>query len=250
MSIVPSHPSRWTQGMLRKVERFQRVAAWSQMPGMRFHLARSPLRLLRERLWLLSRLQPLTAVHLNVSNPVRLITGETVRMSTRIIQRNSVQLTRMELRETWIPGSPAEGAAPDILRSTGRADVVFPRTSVPLSTARQEGKVRQDRTPAVLSAAQVAARLARREARHDDLPSAPSRLVRKSALSAPSAAGPRLEQGGSHLRRTEGFEPTSATPPWPSRAEAPPINVEQLTDQVLKNLDRRLIASRERLGRI
>jgi hypothetical protein len=249
MSIVPSHPSRWTQSMLRKVERFRRVAAWPQTPGMRFHLSRSPLRLLRERLWLLSRLQPLTAVHWNVSNPVRLIAGETVRMSTRIIQRSSVLLTRMELRETWIPGSPAERAASDIPRFTNRADVVFPRTTVPLSTARQEGKVRQDRTPVASSAAQVAARLARREARHDDLPNAPSRLVRKSALSAPSAA-PRPEQGGSHLRRTEGFEPTSATPPWPSRAEAPPINVEQLTDQVLKNLDRRLIASRERLGRI
>jgi len=250
MRIVPSHPSRWTQSMLQKVERFRRVAAWPQMPGMRFHQSRSPLRLLRERLWLLSRLQPLRAVHLNVWNPVRLITGETVRMSARIIQRSSLQLTRMELRQTWIPGSPAERAASDIPRSTGGADDVFQRTTVRLSPARQEADVRQHRPTVASSAAQVAARLARREARHDDLPSLPSRLVRKPALSAPSAAAIRLEQGGSHLRRTEGFEPITATPRWPAQAEAAPINVEQLTDQVLKNLDRRLIASRERLGRI
>lgn len=43
---------------------------------------------------------------------------------------------------------------------------------------------------------------------------------------------------------------TRAHPPaWPQAASSPAINLEQLTDQVVRQIDRRLVAYRERMGK-
>jgi hypothetical protein len=250
MRTVRSHPSRWTQNMLRKVERFRRVAVWSQTPGMRFHMWRSPLRRLRERLWLLSRLQPLAAVHLNVSNPVRILAGAPGRMFLRIMNRSWVEVRRFEGPETRILSVPEEPANASVVSPAAR---LAERHLAPLSGPAQPGpgiRIRQAGLRVSPAMTPVAARLARRKERAEELPSVPRRLVQRPAVSALNQS-PRFEQGGSRFASSNGFEPTRSNPAWPPRADAaPPLNVEQLTDQVLKNLDRRLIASRERLGRI
>jgi hypothetical protein len=43
--------------------------------------------------------------------------------------------------------------------------------------------------------------------------------------------------------------PRSSAPAWPQAATSPVINVEQLTDQVLRQIDRRFVAYRERMGK-
>jgi hypothetical protein len=70
------------------------------------------------------------------------------------------------------------------------------------------------------------------------------RVLRRSAPDT-------IEPGPATARRTDGDEvvvEASRRIAGPSREADPPLDVERITDQVVKAIDRRLVAHRERMG--
>ena len=94
-----------------------------------------------------------------------------------------------------------------------------------------------------MHASETAARL-RRNVVRQELPSASPAAVlavpQRAAASAAASAARAIVQGAAARQHTE--EPRSAQP-------APTINVEALTGLVIQQIDRRLVAYRERMGR-
>lgn len=240
---------------MKRMNKWERIAdRWRiQLPVPRY-LRHSPLRAMRERLWFVSRLYPKIDVTVNLAN--------TVRIQSIGSAPSTVFLHR------WL-GKPSE--VPEVARLDMPAGI--PRLSLPLTRMSPLAKPRKEHRQVPVVAATMAQptaasqaviegssrmamalipRLAGRTRRIDDLAHGPAaRVVRRGPAAAVSeaASSSRETPGWGELRH--GFpraEPGFAT--VPSAAPPAAVNVEQLTDQVLRQIDRRLIATRERLGRI
>jgi hypothetical protein len=217
------------------------------------YLRHSPWRAMRERMWFVSRLQPQVQVTVNVARSVR---EQTLMAppSTVFLHHWLAVHTTAPGAVRWVaaemsahPGAPLLRMSPLGWPRAGArpASVVIPVVKLPASSGTalaSPGRVLLDLAP----------RLAVRALRIDDLtPNAGARMVTRGRAGAVSETqtSSREAPGWPHTRRgSMGVEPFAV--PGPATIAVPPVNVEALTDQVLKQLDRRLIASRERLGRI
>ena len=239
---------------MKRTAQWERMAdRWRiQLPVPRY-LRHSPLRTLRVRMWFVSRLQPKIDVTVNLANSVR-------------IQTLASPLSTVFLHQ-WLT---ERTAAPEAARPEAPASM--PRLGLPLTRMSPLAKPRKEQRPELLSApvakpvpasqavtegsARVAPalipRLAGRARRINDMTPGPfARVVKRGSAAAVaeaiSSSGEAPEWGEGRRGFSRG-EPRFA--PAPAALLPAAVNVEQLTDQVLRQLDRRLIASRERLGRI
>jgi hypothetical protein len=245
-----SRTSRWMSAMLRKMERFLRISAWAGSPRMRFVLRQSPVHWMHERLWLIERLEPrLRVVNRNLSNTYLFSFATAAATATKVIHRSSAILRRLPgaaPQSVSLPAPPMRYDRADAGRAPASHAGLAPAPplmTVPLPLPRREN------APPWLEAPLVA-RLGQRAKRVDDIPlDLPARLVRAPAAAVPPVAAQGFT--GPHNSPAAGFPRPVGTTPWPvAPAPAAPVNVQQLTSEVLRQLDRRLIASRERMGRI
>ena len=213
------------------------------------YLRNSPLRILRERLWFVSRLQPKVALTVNtVTNRMTRIDAApslsvflnrwlTVRTAAPAPRAEAPAVIRPATQVTTLPSHPPALAA----RPAKSAYVIFavePARAVPPQTIAARP----------LSPEPFASRF--RARRMEELtPEAPARVV----MSRPAVISEASESARDPFQRpwrTRPFEPSSPQHPGAPAAAPPAIDTEQLADQVLRQIDRRLIASRERMGRI
>lgn len=92
-------------------------------------------------------------------------------------------------------------------------------------------------------------RVARQAARVEETPHRPVLVIRRPAagtIVARRLAASNSAQPVHPPRVTE----TTHEAPWARAATAPPMNIEYLTDQVIRQIDSRMVAMRERMGRI
>ena len=244
--------SRWLSTMLRKMERFQRVAAWPDSPGMRFVLRHSPVHWMRERLWLLARLEPqVHVVNRNLTNTFHLSYAAPGPMATRIVHRNFTILRHLHEAESQglLSRAPSMRYEREGISRAPDSQARFSPTSSLMPV--QQSLPRREMSPRPWFEGPLAARLGQRARRVDDVAAdLPARLVRAPSAAPPSVVAPGFTGPNSSpvitsLPRANGASPWPAPP-----APAAPVNVQQLTNEVLRQLDRRLIASRERMGRI
>jgi hypothetical protein len=104
---------------------------------------------------------------------------------------------------------------------------------------------RTGRPSAAARAAALPAAFRRRAARHERLALAPARLVPPRP---PVTASPRPEAASAAAVTAERAA-ASASPARPAAA-ASAVDVDALTSHVIQQLDRRLVAYRERMGRV
>ena len=135
------------------------------------------------------------------------------------------------------------GAVPAfVTRSASRAPATLmaPRGAAILLRSRRH----EFASTVAARAGETAARLRRNVARQE-LPSASPAVVlaapQRAAAFAAASAAQAVVQGGTARQHTE--EPRFAPP-------APTVNVEALTGMVIQQIDRRLVAYRERMGRV
>jgi hypothetical protein len=258
--------SRWLTGTLRRLERFRRVAAWPGAAGMRFHLRQSPVRWMRERLWLLTRIEPRVRVNVNLRNEVhfsstaatplfaRVIFSSTAStpLSARVIQRYATMRAHVRTAEPRLASSQAPVIRPEISgrkaapgRQVPLESRVWPRSARTTMPAHPFSRQPSNESP-------IIARLAQRARRNDGVPiDLPARLVRRPAPASATTISNGLSERGAAATATN-YSRSGSLPaqPFQPPVSPPPVNVERLADQVLRQLDRRLIASRERMGRI
>jgi len=236
--------------MLEAIERFQRSAVWQPMPALRFHLRRFPIQRLRERLVLLERLQPHVGIHVSVSQRMHAAPAATTPVSTLIIDRSSVVLKQLPAGDSLITAILHRPSSLSVVSTTVRH--LVERTLLQpgfTETPRQYIATIQAGRPATSAHAPLMLRLARRNERSEQLSDVPARSLRRPAPAViPGFPG---VSDTSSFRSPRRIDHAGSTASWPQRADAhAAVNVEQLADQVLRQLDRRLIASRERLGKI
>ena len=100
----------------------------------------------------------------------------------------------------------------------------------------------RDKPPAARAAAELPVRL-RLRGRRTELPAA---AIRELVAAAPGRRTPATVAAPDSLAPARaGYQPFAQ----PAPTAVPPINVEELTSQVIQQLDRRLVAHRERMGR-
>ncbi len=80
-------------------------------------------------------------------------------------------------------------------------------------------------------------------------PGAPSMVVHKTAPAVLTTSRETGQVSDALSPAPKTWESTHIAP-WTRAAEAPRINLDQLTDQVIRQIDNRMIARRERLGKI
>jgi hypothetical protein len=249
--MIRSVTNRRLATMLQGMTRFQRVALWPDSPRMHFLLRRSPVHWMRERLSMLARLEPqIHVVNRNVTNTQRI--SYHVASATRIVHRNSTILRQLSSTE------PSTSAVVPASMSYERAETPQPRLSLstvaPMSPARtsQQFPTRSETSPRAAMQPPLIARLSQRARRIDSAPvEVPVRLVRAPSAAPSAVAAQRFTRIDSSPT-AGGVMRTNAAPAWPAPPGpgAAPVNVEQLTSEVIRQLDRRLVASRERMGRI
>jgi hypothetical protein len=102
--------------------------------------------------------------------------------------------------------------------------------------------VRTSRRELVVEPArQLAPRLREVYTRRDQMPPAPARRLRTAAPAQPKAVPATASVP--EIRAVERVQP-------PATAQAAPPNVDWITSQVIEQIDRRLVAYRERMGRV
>lgn len=242
--------SRWSTDVLRRTARFGRIAAWPRTVGMRLLLRPSRLHRVRERLWSLTQVAPHLRVTVNVNNDLRFSSISTASAPVRVIHRSTTLRSRIRTVE-WksLPEQSARAGSSGL-----RAAAVRQLPSVSPLVARAARGFRQE-APLKSQAPDKATPLqsiVQRVRRADVVPAElPPRLLRQNNPVRIGSASRELRADDAPARNP-GFprrdHATSATThPAPLAA---PFNVEQLADQVVRQIDRRLIASRERMGRI
>jgi hypothetical protein len=246
--------------MIRRIADWGGMLAWhgrntdpwrNRMPAQRY-LRHSPLSTLRERLWFVSRLEPKVAVTVNIANNRR------IRMASA--PALTVFLNRwLAVRTVPSPAKPEAPAATPISRNVQPVPLSGPpvmrRSATPAHIALPAMLRRTEPAagpgPRGPEPEAVVSRLRLRAQRIEDMtPDAPARLVKSAPASPREAIASERDFSGvtPAWRRAARFESGSA--PATAQAQAAPVDTEQLTEQVLKQIDRRLIASRERMGRI
>jgi hypothetical protein len=157
--------------------------------------------------------------------------------------------------------SGLDGASPSAERAGASPGALFERVARPTQTplqlvfrrlveAGEFMRLKSRETATETGAHSLIERIARRSQRVEELgaraatPTQTLMVTRRPAAVTIAAA---VEQAATEFRA----EPVVHTAQWGSNA-APPatINLEQITDQVMRQLDRRVIAARERMGRV
>jgi hypothetical protein len=246
-----NNTNRWLSSMLRRLESFQRIADWPAGPRMSLRRRSSPVRWMYDRLFLLERLQPRVGVHLQITTPVLFLNLVTNVAAKRGVEQRS--MPPRPPREIVIQTTAAPAPAPrhEIVKGEtaplARSVLQLPARGASLRHPIELGETL--RRPSV--EAPLTTLLHQRSRRVDELPvDLPARLVRHAAPE-PRNMPPQEFSEAARAVAVNPFPRTPATSAWPvPPAPAAPLNVEEITDQVLRQLDRRLIASRERMGRI
>jgi hypothetical protein len=238
--------------MLRRLERFQRVAAWPGNAGMRFHLRQSPVRWMRERLWLLTRIEPRVQVNVHLRNEARFSSTAPTPLSARVIHHYARLQAHVRTAEPELASSGAPVIRPEVSAIKPAPSRQFPiQSTVWPGQARSTMPVHPfSRQPS--NEPPIIAKLAQRARRDDSLPiDLPARLIRRPVPAPTTTISNGLtERGAAAVAKNSSRSDFSPAQPFQPLVPTTPVNVEQLADQVLRQLDRRLIASRERMGRI
>lgn len=241
----------WTAVMLRAVERLHRVAALSSGPVMRLLLWRFPIRALRERLCLLTRLEPRLSARIRVRNDFHAGAKAPALFPVRMVQNDLLRLVTTRYagfhQRTWSPSSyPRSSREAAVAAPAGVAigSQIF-RAAVPAPAAIQHRTAREQSVDLP-----VMARIVRRTERSYEVVSTPARHIHR-----PAAAVTNQRHETAFAPSDTNRSQTPGTAKWDSfpsgnGEHAPAINIERIADQVLNQLDHRLIASRERMGRI
>ena len=223
-----------------------------QLPVPRY-LRRSPMQAMRERLYFVSRIQPKIDVTVNLANNVRI---QSLAAVPSTVFRHLWQVQRAEVpavtRAGALAAMPRLGLSLKSISPLAKPRKELRQEPIVGAVVKQAAVGRdaiEGSTPVVPA---LIPKLAVRARRIEDLTPFPAaRVVKRGSAAAASEAisSSRETPGWSEPRRGfPGIEPGSF--PLQAPVQPPSVNVEQLTDQVLRQLDRRLIASRERLGRI
>ncbi|SRR5260221_9454456 len=238
---------------MKRITQWQRIEdRWRVRLPVPRYLRHSPLRAMRERFWFVSRLQPKVDVTVNLAHILRVHTPAAPPTTVFLHQWLTAHTAAPEAARRDVAARSPQMSTPLMrmsplarLQAASRpASVAIPALKPPSAPGlASEGPAR---------AIQVLVRsLAGRMRRMDDLtPAAAARVVRRNPDGAVSEAISSAREVPGWLESRRGVPPVE--PGGAPAAAIPPlaVNVEQLTDQVLRQLDRRLIASRERMGRI
>lgn len=234
--------------------RFARTTdPWRLLMPVPRYLRNSPLRTMRERLWFVSRIEPVVNVSLNLFRNVRVEqTAAAVPANVVLNRWMATRTTSVEVRHRMAESTPQTLPTAPGMRLT-------PRTALRITDNPAAASVRlpaRNRPEPVDTASApetvVLRRLADRAIRIEETgPALTVKVVRKAAA-RPSAettpfTAPERQAWGQPPRST-GYQPMSPGT-IPASPAAPAVNVDHLTEQVIRQLDRRLIASRERMGR-
>ena len=224
----------------------------TRMPVPRY-LRHSPLRTMRERLWFVSRLQPTVQVTLNVA---RGRMGEPTGAAPTTVFLHQWLATRSVTLQTRhaaaLPSTPLVMGAlasirppsPAFRRSSTPAHIVLPARQ--RSESNEAGSSHRSAQPSMLLP-----RMQARAERMDTLTPPPPPQVVKSHPAPPQNAAPGARDSAGRWPSSEHQPPFEADPAAVRiPTQMPAFDTERLTEQVLRQLDRRLIASRERMGRI
>jgi hypothetical protein len=246
--------SRWSEWADSLINRRGRVAAGQGVLNLILSRPLSLIHLMRERLMLASRRfypQVNLAIHAILRNTVvggqRYFLPQAVdrKLEERIRESSSpAALEREAIR------SQGETIRKQVLLSHKPLRLVFQRlyeTDPIVQAGTLERVIEQ-------SAEMILHRVTRNSHRIEQAPALPSVLVAKQALTAISR-----EASASDVSRSA-FEPRLADPSivtskhsaaWSrDAARAAGVNLDQITDQVMQKLDRRINAWRERTGRV
>jgi hypothetical protein len=251
--------SRWSEWADSLINRRGRVAAGQGVLNLILSRPLSVIHLMRERLMLASRrFYPLVnlAIHAILRNTVaggkryfppspraavdrKLEERIRESLSPAVLEREAIQVRRETIRK-------------QALLSHNPLRLVFQRlyeTDRIVQAGNLERVIEQ-------SAEMILHRVSRHSQRIEQAPALTSVLVAKQAPTAISREA-SVSVGGDVSRSA--FEPRSADPSivtsthaaaWPRDARAAGVNLDQITDQVMQKLDRRINAWRERTGKV
>jgi hypothetical protein len=232
---------------------------WRTRRSIPRYLRHSPLRTMRERLWFVSRLEPKVHATINLTTYERhqLTTAPS---ATVFLQRwLTTRAPTVAVRRDGGPSNPSLSgdtpiqfsSPPMTMRHQQLVTVLGPSVKTALVTVMQPSAFSSVETVNLMCMSPaLAQRLARRAQRvNDQTLHTPTQVVKQHPTLTASAEASSLHEGTD--RRQNRFPHLESSPgPLSIAAQSSIVNVDQLTDQVVRQLDRRLIASRERLGRI
>lgn len=239
VKVMPSRSLAWAAQLKQRYARFTefyRLSMQLYVPA----LARTLLLLQQYRFRSLLNLHPRLSLSLNQQNILN-------------AWRNNVNTPQMTLLKLFsLTNLPASSIHEDILRTRYLRDyddhrqlaltLAINRTSSDVATTltrkfqvQREGQVRE-----------IATLLTQRVRRISEPSAVQTPMAfRAQAANPVTAAEPSVE-----VRRSrDAFERQNGLPTMPSMAP-PAVNVQLLADEVMKQIDRRVIARRERMGQI
>lgn len=244
---------------MRRITQWDKAPSWpgrivdplrTRMPIPRY-LRHSPLRAMRERLWFVSQMQPTVLVNVNVNvspKPAAGTVPATVFLDRWLAARTAEPKgVREQARR---PEGPVIGSRMEVVTRRILGRYTASPAHLELPTVQRPPLDSPDPTLVSVAAAILVPMLTRRGRRIDTLTAqAPAQVVKSHAVAktdGPAAMLPRP----SGLPAKEHASSFGLTDAARSAAQPIAIDTERITDQVLRQLDRRLIASRERMGRI
>jgi hypothetical protein len=254
---VPAPHSRWTAWAVQLIGRRARLVVASRLP-LSLHVRAYRVPLLLCQRWLSFQTQVRPRINLAIAAnaewhvaPPHVSAPRMILLQTfaGLLQRTRTLATERRIRETFAPARALElrrtTLAP-VHDTVGRAltlEWALTRTRTEhLASVRQKYFV--TRQEAVLN--EVARRLIRRLQRVDEVsiarpPMALHSEAQPAMTTAPLYVAAPAEQ--SQFERRHSAHTAAALRPLE-------LNVEHLTEQVMKQIDRRIIARRERLGQV
>jgi len=248
---------RWAGAIKERFRRQSSILAWHPESLVYSLLARQWFLLFRSSLQSHFQRQSSSPAHTYVSNTFRqqlVLPSRLLRSSEKAVE--STVLSNA-VRRNQLPAQrgpqPPRSVAPyrqstlarrvEVIRSLGTHTCLALQNSIEIS--RQT--IRRERAGADLPVGQIGARITRQMRRVDRVP------LSQSLESTPTLE-PKRKTGDFVLDK---FRPLpQKETPQATRLESVPavtpqlFNVTRLTDEVMRQIDRRLIASRERLGKI
>jgi hypothetical protein len=255
---LPVITSRWTAWAAQLASRHGRLTDVSRLGLVLLMPALARTLILHQQRWLSSSLRVQPQLNLSIS-----ATG-VWNAGTNTVY--SPQMTLLNLLSIAVAASRTPGAASEVSRDVSpstwfknarRADAGIAHTSVPRSAMT----LAIARTSTEHLTTTLSRRLSvRREADFKEVTSRLTERVRRisetdsiqptMALRLPPANRVTPEHISSQaMGQTSSFEKRSSSTSGPAMT-MPPLNVELLADQVLKQIDRRVVARRERMGQI
>ena len=242
----PNRWKHWAQrlrvGAARRMDRYRE-------PGMAYRLS-ARLRTLVTSQRSLAVLRCFPQIHITFQDLRWWMRQEHVapRTTVRVTEPMRETLRTVCLRNATPAPEPRTHAEADLRQSrTIAAEHWRMRTSV----RRSEVESVLHRTTTIHARTEVAAP-AKRLAAALRTPASPSRMeesTHASAMTVRTAAGPAPGKASARTRAAEPAE-TVYVAPWSKTAPASAMSIEHVADQVIRQIDSRMIAWRERMGRI